>query len=695
MNFIHSLLKRLQQLITVIKGLVKRYPWIISVVIVLLVYWRLPLTFFEQDEWQAFETYINQSGRPITDCLTIQRPMTCVINRIEWELFGLHPEPYGFFSLLLISAITVAFYRFLRHWPVVEYKAVIAAALFPLLATGSQAITWFGAFSASLPSFLFAILALNFFMNDLKRPAWYWQLTTLASIATSLYFKEDTLWFFPVMIVTWLAYRQTKKQPFAWRSFLKGSFRHLGLIILAVVVFLYLERLRQTTGASFTSLISTTDTGDYRRDVLKALVLLPFQHIAHILIPPELIGALNITFQQTIVSVSLQLSLVIIAGCLLLLIPARPYRPLLFTLLVWLMTAFAPYAVFGKNPDYLEGRYYFAAQAPLVAFLTISLLPDRLKLRKIVNLNTFGAAILAMIMVINLLIINYRLIRSVNIGQDRKHILAFIQKATGPLPKRAIIFAETPNFGYVGLADYLLPFQNGLGTTLRVVYQGNDQDYRPLSKKQAYLWNIVAEGYDEVDGVGFGYYRRYDNLIKALDERVLPVEMVYAFKWHGGPKRTIIDNTDLLRGRLLVDQKQKILLPRNKWQVKTSDDKGVDEKHGVDKLLDKDPKSDWSVFHKAGEFIEVDMGEPINDVGIVQLKTADGNSFAKIYRFDYSPDGINWKEYFTEEGKLVNDNESPIIFGPKTMQKFRITIVDERNTFFNWSVSDINVFAVK
>jgi len=691
MKLITSLNKRFQTALTFVKRLLTNYPWLISVAIVLVVYWRLPLTFFEQDEWQAFETYINQSGQPISDCLAIQRPLTCVINRIEWPLFGLHPEPYAFFSLFLISAISVAFYRFLRHWPVPRYKAVIAAGLFPLLATGSQAITWFGAFSASLPSFLFAILALNFFINDLKKPAWGWQIATLASMAISLYFKEDTLWLLPVIAVTWWTYRQTQQQAFSWRS----AFRHLTLIGVITLTYLYLERLRQTTGASFGGLISTTNTADYRRDVLESLVKLPFQHLAHVLIPPELIGSFTISFQQSIASLSFELSLILIAACLLLLIRQSPTRPLLFTLFVWLITAFAPYAVFGKNPDYLEGRYYFGAQAPLMAFLVISLMPDRAKLRKLLDLNSFGTAVIALIVVINLLIINFRLTRSVDISQDRKKILSFIKKSTGPLPKKAIIFAETPNFGYVGLAEYILPFQNGLGTTLRVIYQNYNQDYRALSKKQAYLWDIVKEGYDEVDGVGFGYFRQYDKLMKTLKEKNLPIDMVYSFKWHGGPNRTIVDTTSLLRGRILVDQREKTPISKQGWTITTSNDKGYDANHGVDKLLDNDKKSDWSTKHQYGEFVEVDFGRPIDDVGIVQLLTADGNSFPKVYRFDFSPDGKQWVEYFVDEGKLVNNNETPIIFGPQTMRKIRVTIVDKRDTFFNWSLSDINVFTVK
>ena len=83
---------------SVIQNWLKRRLWALPLVAVLLIYWRLPFTYFEQDEWQAFETYIRDAGKPVTDCFFIQRPLTCVVNTAEWHLFGLNATDYGLFS---------------------------------------------------------------------------------------------------------------------------------------------------------------------------------------------------------------------------------------------------------------------------------------------------------------------------------------------------------------------------------------------------------------------------------------------------------------------------------------------------------------------------------------------------------------------------------------------------------------------
>lgn len=670
-----------------LKSWLVKYAWAIPLLVVLLMYWRLPLTYFEQDEWQAFEHYVSSADQSIATCVTVQRPLTCVVNTIQWRLFGAEATFYALFSLALVLIITFAFYQFLRHWELPPYKRVLAAALFPLFAAGSQAITWLGAFSASLPSFLFALLAVDLLLVDIKKPSWKYRLLALGSALISLYFKEESLWLFPVLFVAWWLYSWTQGMKLTIPHF----FRHLGLILAAILVFLFFERLRQVTGSTFTGLVSTTDSDQYAMDVVKALFLLPAGHLSHIVVAPEYLISLGQLLGKTVA----QLSYLITAGLLLLtagllVIRKAPERPLIIFLAIWALSAFVSYAIFGKNPEFLEGRYYFAAQAPVVTLLVLGLLPNRMP--KLQMPYVVGISLFILILLSNLIASHERLDRSVKAGQERRHIISFIKKATGPLPEKAVIYTETSNYGYAGQAAFLLPFQNGLTTTFRVLYQNHDQDYRKLAEVQGYLWDLLAQGYDEVDGVGFGYFRDYDKLLETIKEKKLPVESVYAFRY---ADEEMADLTRIMRDRLAVELSELTPVDRVGWKIRSSNDQGVDERHGIDKALDADPKSDWATPHTDGQFIEVDLGRPVADVAKVTLVTADGNSFPRILRFDYSPDGKNWHTDFTDVGKLVNNDQTPIIFKPKTIQKFRVTIVDKRPIIFAWSLADIRVEAIK
>lgn len=665
----------------------RQHLWLIPVLVTLLVFWRLPFTFFEQDEWQAFEVYIGSADKSIFACAEVQRPLTCFINTLEWKLFGTNATYYGLFSLLLISLISVAFYNLLRRLELPTFKAVIGASLLPLFAAGSQAITWFGAFSASLPSFLFAVLATDFLLRAIKFESYRWQFASLAMMALSLYFKEESLWMLPVMATAWWAYSKQINRPVALWSFA----RYVGPLIMGIVVYLLLERTRQISGSTFTGLVSATDPRQYMKDVIASLYLLPYYHLSHVLFGPEHIITFSNYFLLKIPLISAIISAVMIALFVVLLAFNRTkYRPAIFILVVWALTGFVSYAIFGKNPEFLEARYYFSTQAAVAVLLVIGLLPDQPK--KLADLNTFGAAILAIIMIMNVTLIDQRLDKSLAIAKERRHVLSFIQQKTGPLPKRSVIFAETDNYGYVGQSAYILPFQNGIGTTLRVLYQGKDQDYRELAKKQGYMWDLLSQGYDEVGDIGFGYFRDMDKLTEAIAKYDIPIEGVFSFRYAG---KTMIDTSQLFRGKMAILNKELTPVDKSKLKVTSNNDNGVDENHRIDKITDANPKSDWSTSQQIGAFLEFDLGQSVDKVAKVVLKTADGNSFPKAYKFEYTANGIDWVDSFTDIGTLNSNAETVIIFEPKTMQKLRITLTDARSSIFSWSVSDVNIFALK
>ncbi len=666
----------------------RRYPWVYALAAIFLTYWRLPFTYFEQDEWQAFETYINTTNQPLTNCFQVQRPLTCMVNTVEWHLFGTDPVGYGLFSLVLILTIGYLFYRLLRRLEIQPYKAAISTALFPYFAAGNQAIVWFGAFSASLPSFLFAVLALDYFYQYVRQPSRKLMAFVLGSTLISLYFKEDTLWLFPVFLVVWLVYRPKQKLIRSGINFLTN----MGPPIVIGLIYLYLERWRQLHNPVFSSLISTTDTVAYLQAVGRSLFLLPLTHLSQVILTPDYAINLSNAWGLSVTAYSgFTSAIVIIYFVYLVLKTEKKARAPLYVFIAWALTGFIAYAVFGKNPETLEGRYYFATQAPAVTLLVVGLLPQ--KWRSLTSRRALAVAILIIIVSVNAVIATTRMGLSLKTAAERRNIISFIQEKAPTLPAKAVIYTETTNYGYVGQAAAIMPFQNGLGTTLRVVYQDKNQDYRALSKKQGYLWNLLNQGYDEDKGIGFGYFREYNKLKTAVLVNHIPIDNIFAFRYIG---TKISDITDSVRTHMHIESEGVNEEPHGNWKISSSNDAGIDEKHGLGKVLDGDSWSDWSVPHRQGAYVELDLGRPVANLTQIALVTADGNSYPRAVRIDYSSkDKGNWEGSSDDIGTIDDYRRTVFIFPAHTIRRFRVTITDPQLLFFNWSLSDINIYTSK
>jgi len=116
-------------------------------------------------------------------------------------------------------------------------------------------------------------------------------------------------------------------------------------------------------------------------------------------------------------------------------------------------------------------------------------------------------------------------------GQVRENILKTIKNSHPVLPKKVIIYSDSDSPLY-GLADQykILPFQSGFGQTVLVWYYNGDNINREFYKDR-FLWNITSEGYKEISGQGFGYFRNFDTLKSVVKQYNIPLDSVIAYSW--------------------------------------------------------------------------------------------------------------------------------------------------------------------
>lgn len=655
---------------------VKRQPWVLVIPVFIATYWFLPFVFFQQDEWMVFGQHIFRAN---DSCLEIQRPFTCILNNLLIKLFGFSSTYYGIFNLIVGSGIVVSLYWLLRLWQLRPWQATSVAIIFSLLASGSQALTWFGASAASLPSYLFSLLTLCLLITTIRLPSWPMGLITAACYLVALYFKEEALWVLPAAIVLVPAYSLAFKLPFNVRRY---SLLILPILLPSILFFLG-EVLRQLESQAFTEVVSTTRSDVYFIDVLKTIFILPLIHVSHVVLPSDFFIIFSDKLPVSVTPLSIVLTILFLLGGLFLILRQPVARYILVWSIFWLLSAFLPYAVFGKTPEFLEGRYYFVASAAVAILLFMSLLFYQTRPRWI---RLLWSGLIVFILVLNFYTIQQQGLGLLSVSKQRKQILSFMQEKIVSLPSKSVIYTETPHYGYAGSNQKILPFQSGLGYTLQVLFHGRDQDYRPLLS-QRFLWGWLDQGYKEAHNVGFGYFYNYETLNKAVTDNQIPINSVYGFRYED---KVMTDITAQLRGRLGSQRLTLQTVSPSGWSISSNEPEGVDSNHTINKVIDGNPKTDWLVSQTHGTYVEVDFDQPIDNVASITLTMGDGNSYPAKYRFEASVDGKNWSTDFIEYAR-PEGLQLELYFSPQTIKKFRITQLNPKPTIFGWSVAEITV----
>jgi len=554
--------------------------------LILITYWNLTKSFFEQDEWLGIGgiLYYTEPGRPflevlykyIRDIISERMvPLTVVSLYFQFKTFSLQFSYYALVSIALhlINSFLI-FYLSLTLLKN-KYLAFISALFFGLNSIASQTVTWIAATMSTQTAasfFLLSLLFLSKFILGKKKKTFFLGLSFLF-LFIGILFKEIILPLFIVIPLFWLIY-----SPKVNKEFLKKIVVPLFIIALFYFFIKYAFVPQNLNGSPQLKpwLEPHATTYVYR------LVTAPFKIISQSVAPAELMISIskkiiflgypqyfvysetevNPYVSETVIfdSVSYMLSFLIF---FLLYVSYRFslksknnefLKPLLVSIMIIIVSSL-PFVFIPGIGGYFsiyEPRHLYIPLIGSSLMLTILIYSiAKIILRKQKLATIFSIAILLPFIWFSVLSIKGRIHALVENAKVRKMILNTISDQHKTLPNNAVIYTESdsPYYG-LPLGQNILPFQSGFGQTLLVWYYSKGEKLPSCFFDHAWLYYLDKDqGYKNCNGRGFGYFRDFESLKRAIQENNLSHEEIIAFSWNS-KKKIFRENTQEIKNRL-------------------------------------------------------------------------------------------------------------------------------------------------
>ncbi|MBI2031226.1 MAG: hypothetical protein HYT08_01290 [Candidatus Levybacteria bacterium] len=541
--------------------------------IILFLYRDLIQTFYQQDEWHTLGTLRAEgisyifSGPSLTGLLLLEnRPLARLTNLVLFGQFPLNIIPLFLFSTFFHTINSYLLYkiayRFIRN----HFFSALVVLFFIFNATSKQAVLWFGASTGTLPAVSFILLSILFFLNFLHSKKTFYLIGSVITLSISLGFKENALFLFLLFPFVEFVYFISKKNKVKVSRF-SFFFLFLGILIF-VLKFLSLF----FTVTSNTRYIGSEVSGGLLRLVWAAITY-PFESLSQIIIPGEIIfplsrkvteiifpyfeptGYAGIISEQIIVEfISVLAASLFILPILFFLFSRKEKWPIIFSFPFYLL-AFIPFIVLIKPNGYLESRYYYLPAAPLVLIIGMGFQGFFGGLKRITNNIKLSLPIYS----VTLFLIGFYLIMNAGFIQDQisflkergaiqRHILSEILVKHPIIAQREVIYIESDHSFIV--PNNPLPFQNGIGYTLLVVYayKNNTDRLNPFLLDN-FFWKLGNQGYFEKNGQGFGFFTDLTKLKEEIANEKFKKENITAFRYNS-EKNEIYDITREIQKKL-------------------------------------------------------------------------------------------------------------------------------------------------
>ena len=542
----------------------KLFPAVFLFCIIVLTYWDLPKTFFQQDEWLTFGRMIlRETAGGAGDVLSYPffggkghfTPLAYYQLYLQFKFFGLSLEPIVYISIVTHVVNSLLFFYFAYLLLKNKFLAFCSSLFFAVESISNQAVTWIGASTNTQGAVLFLLLSLIFtlkyFQSNRKRNYYM----GLIFVFIGLLFKETILFFFILLPLMWFLFEQ-KKGRRNFYSFLKPLIISGFVYVLMRVFLLFVSFVNIVQSSKINSLPFTFD--------IVRLILLPFKILPQSIFPQQYLinisdiatfyffpqyvsqeGLVNPYFSQTVVfgQVIPLLSIpILLIGFIFYKLLFRRKEVILSKIVVFslafIMLSSLPlgfiFGDVGSFPIY-ESRHLHVAAIGVSIFLVVGLygvVKFFLKRSKYIPLVLF--VVLTPILLTHFILTRMEIDRLVRISIPRKSILQSIITSYPRLPQKIVFYTESDTAYYgMPIEEKALPAQINFGLILLVWYQKNENFPPCLFDFNPQTFHMLAQRYIECDGRGFGYFRDYDKLISAIKENNLSFDNIIAYSWHG------------------------------------------------------------------------------------------------------------------------------------------------------------------
>lgn len=509
--------------------------WIPAAIIIIFVslYYQATNLFFRQDEWLGFGLMIGYGkefiySKNVAD-LAHFVPITLSIDYILFKLTHLNSQIYNLVGLLFHLINSFLIYLITSKFTRSKFLSLVAAIVFITSSVASQLVLW-TVISINTLSLTFALLSFWLVLNvsDFKHKYLISYLIAIFVIC-SLLILEYSAGFIILIPATILIYRKKLGN--------ENSKKILIVFAVAMVSFLAL-RLVLLLQASAGSVQSSLSAG-----MMYKVIEFPIRYLGQIVIPEHanlmisnfILGdpERSETFFFKIIAICAGLLSILFLGKLLSITKKlTSERDNLIVLIVFILGSSLPFVIIpGQSSNFtiFPGRYlYFglAGYAILLSLVAKMLIKSKNMYLKI--------AVFSFIL-ITCFYGEYDNLRQIKLfseeDQVRLNILNTIKSSYPKLPEKTIFFINSDSTAYgLPYEIKILPFQSGFGQTLLVWYWG-DQYLPKEFYRDRFLWDISSQGYKEIGSYGFGYFRDFEKVKKAVIDYNLPLDSVISFSW--------------------------------------------------------------------------------------------------------------------------------------------------------------------
>ena len=536
------------------------YPIILFIVIVSL-YWPVTNTFYQQDEWYGYGTYLANGVATIFSSSTHLsknlgsifldtngliniilgegRIFTRLLQYMFYNNFPLNIVPISLFALVLHSANAILVFLLAKKIFKRDLAAFFGSLFFAVNSVSQSAITWSAASVNALPSTSLVLIAILSFFNYLDYNKTKWLFYSFISIYISLFFRETGIFLFILLPTISLFYNK-----YSLKTFIR-TYWYFFLAIGLIVAF----RLYEFKAVPYQEALFLTGSSKYFFDsLIVRSVLYPLTSFSLSIVPPE--AFLNLSryltnvyypfvpeaqfnlIAQTAVLDFLALLLSIVIGIISLILYKKSNTKIRRQMIFWyifLLASFLPYVVISKSFSYLESRYYYVSS---ISWAIIFAWVFYILIKKI---KSKFAYILFLLIYLVFIFIHIKTVKNditklVDESQTRISILNQLSVIKPKLDSNKNIFYITGDSDYYIIGNKV-PFQQGVGYTLLSFYF-DKSNYPKELLNNTDLFEIGKEGYYEENGYGFGYFTDQKLMEEQAKKYNIPDKNIYKFYYN-------------------------------------------------------------------------------------------------------------------------------------------------------------------
>lgn len=534
--------------------MIKYLIYILIILAVIIVYHPILNTFYYQDEWLGYGSVLSKGSDSIFEnskgiaglLLGEGRILTNLAHFIFYKYFPLNVYPFAISAIIIHSINSILVFLLAKKIFKNTTASFIGSLFFIFNSLHLSAISWPAASINTLPSTTLILMGLLAFFQYLTTNKSRWMVVSFVLTYLSLFFKETGIFLLVLIPLSLFFYRNVKIYILIkkfWYFFLPS-------------IFIVLYRLYGFKSTDMESALFATGASKYFTDAIlvrsffypltsfslslfhPSYILTFARYITNVFYPfiPE---SQFILVAQTIVldliSVIATFTISAIIFVMVKFEKFKNYKNILFWLL-FLTSSFLPYVIIGKSFSYLESRYYYLssiAWSMIISWVFIYIKENiKFKIVKICLLSVY-----ILFIGFNVKLINLDLKSAVIEAQQRINILNQIINSKPKLNEKINVFYVTGDMDYY-LVGHKVPFQQGFGYTL-LTYYFKKSEYPKEFLSNTKLFEIGSQGYEEINGLGFGYFSD----IKLMEEEVKKYNILNKniYKFYYNSKTTTIN----------------------------------------------------------------------------------------------------------------------------------------------------------